>query len=66
MPLTVASAMDIVAEVIRHMSSLPVIPPPPMEAPGLGCVLALVGLRIFPLFVVSAVPLGLCVTLTTP
>ena len=35
MPLTVALAMDIVAEVIRHMHSLPVTPPPPMEAPGM-------------------------------
>ena len=34
MPLTITSAMDIVAEVIRHMSLLSVTPPPPMEAPG--------------------------------
>ena len=34
MPLTITSAMDVVAEVIRHMSSLPVTAPPPMEAPG--------------------------------
>ena len=36
MPLTIASAVDIVVEVIHYMSSLPVPPPPPMEAPGVG------------------------------
>ena len=36
MPLTVASAMDVVVEVIRHMSSLPVTPPHPMGTPGMG------------------------------
>ena len=67
MPLTIASAMDVVAEVIRDMSLLPVTPPPPMGAPGPGYgVLALVGLRTFPLFVVSVVPLQLFVTLTNP
>ena len=40
MPVTIALAVDVVVEVICHMSLFPVTPPPPMEpimeAPGMG------------------------------
>lgn len=40
MPVTIALAVDVVVEVIHHMSLFPVTPPPPMEAimeaPGIG------------------------------